>query len=233
MPLASGDPAATTPDIRIGAFDPVPGSWFSFGAGVGWGPPGDDLHFPDAFAGDIMFNMAQTFVRTAGNEDDPISPIGANDLEGLTLHELGHAAIGLDHPASGPGEVMYVGQDGVGFINRQLSPDDIAGAVAVYGPPNPIPGDANYDGVVNIFDINLVSSHWNESGPTGDANGDMAVNIFDINLISANWTTGGGGTAVPEPSSLVLATIVVVGIVASRTGGHGLVGGCRARRSDC
>ncbi len=122
MPLPSGAPGATTPDIRIGAFDPVPDSWFSFGAAVGWGPPGDDLHFPQAFAGDIMFNLAQTFVRAAGNEDDPISPIGANDLEGLTLHELGHAAIGLDHPSSGPGDVMYVGQDGVGFINRQLSP---------------------------------------------------------------------------------------------------------------
>ena len=128
-------PGATTPDIRIGAFDPVPNSWFSFGAGVGWGPPGDDLHFPDAFAGDIMFNTAQTFVRAAGNEDDPLAPIGANDLEGLFLHELGHAAIGLDHPASGPGEVMYVGQDGVSFINRQLSADDIAARSASTARP--------------------------------------------------------------------------------------------------
>jgi Matrixin/PEP-CTERM motif len=227
MPLASGAPGATTPDIRIGAFDPVPGSWFSFAAGVGWGPPGDDLHFPDAFAGDIMFNLAQTFVRSAGNEDDPISPIGANDLEGLALHELGHAAIGLGHPDHGPGDVMYVGSDGVGFINRQLSPDDIAGAVEVYGPPNPLPGDANYDGAVNIFDINLVSSHWNESGPTGDANGDMAVNIFDINLISSNWTSGGSGTAVPEPGSFILAGIALAGIMAR--GGSAPSGRARSR----
>jgi len=48
--------------------------------------------------------------------------------------------------------------------------------------------DVNMDGVVNIFDINLVSSNWNGPGPAGDANKDGIVNIFDINLISANWT---------------------------------------------
>jgi len=66
-------------------------------------------------------------------------------------------------------------------------------------------GDVNFDGVVNIFDINLVSSHWGETGPVADANGDMIINIFDINLISANWSPApGGATAVPEPSSLML-----------------------------
>jgi Planctomycete extracellular len=54
-------------------------------------------------------------------------------------------------------------------------------------------GDANGDGVVNIFDINLVSAHWGEMGPLGDANHDNMVNIFDINLVSANWGMGGGG----------------------------------------
>jgi len=76
-------------------------------------------------------------------------------------------------------------------------------------------GDVNYDGVVNIFDINLVSSHWNESGPTADANADGIVNIFDINLISANWTPA-DGSAVPEPASLILAAIGVFGFVALR-----------------
>ena len=55
----------------------------------------------------------------------------------------------------------------------------------------------NFDGVVNIFDINLVSAHWGDTGPSGDANGDTIVNIFDINLISANWTPSpGAGAAV-------------------------------------
>ena len=67
-------------------------------------------------------------------------------------------------------------------------------------------GDANFDGIVNIFDINLVSAHWGEGGPVGDANGDMTVNIFDINLISSHWNEvrGGAATPVPEPSTLLL-----------------------------
>jgi len=77
-------------------------------------------------------------------------------------------------------------------------------------------GDVNDDGVVNIFDINLVSSHWNETGPLGDANNDTIVNIFDINLISSHWgetSSPGASTAVPEPSSwLLLALGGVVGL---------------------
>ena len=82
-------------------------------------------------------------------------------------------------------------------------------------------GDVNLDGVVNIFDVNTVSAYWGTAGPQGDANGDGIVNIFDINLISANWDAAGGSTAVPEPSSLVLAALAVVGLV---------VRVCRTRR---
>jgi Dockerin type I domain len=80
-------------------------------------------------------------------------------------------------------------------------------------------GDVNYDGVVNIFDINLVSSHWNEPGPMGDANADGVVNIFDINLISANWTPAGAAT-VPEPAALVLAVIGAVGLLPLKRHSH-------------
>lgn len=66
-------------------------------------------------------------------------------------------------------------------------------------------GDVNFDGVVNIFDINLVSSGWNTTNDRPDANGDNIVNIFDINLISSNWNNNvGSATPVPEPQSIVL-----------------------------
>ena len=75
----------------------------------------------------------------------------------------------------------------------------------------------NGDGVVDIFDINLVSANWGTpGGPTGDANGDGNVDIFDINLISANWTPApapGGAAAVPEPSSVILATLGLLGFL--------------------
>jgi Dockerin type I domain/PEP-CTERM motif len=72
-------------------------------------------------------------------------------------------------------------------------------------------GDANGDGTVNIFDINLISSNWNTAGPAGDANYDGAVNIFDVNYVSAHWNNtlpgGGSATAVPEPASYVLLSL--------------------------
>jgi len=79
-------------------------------------------------------------------------------------------------------------------------------------------GDANRDGVVNIFDINLVSSNWNPTGPVnafapGNVNHDLVVNIFDINSISSNWNhtaTNGGPAhahAVPEPTTFGLLAL--------------------------
>ena len=85
----------------------------------------------------------------------------------------------------------------------------------------PGPGDVNVDGLVNIFDINLVSQNWGGPGPTGDANGDHMVDIFDINLISANWTPTGGGAAVaPEPSTLgsaALAALLIAAVAVRRS----------------
>lgn len=77
---------------------------------------------------------------------------------------------------------------------------------------NPLPGDVNLDFVVNVFDINMISSNWGGPGPAGDANHDGIVNIFDINVVSANWTAtsaavAGSGvsvSAVPEPTAAVL-----------------------------
>lgn len=142
--LPSGSAGATAPDIRIGAFEPVPASPFDFLGGVGFGPPGDDLNFPDPLAGDVMFNLAATFIDPEGNEGDPIVDFG-NDLQNLFLHELGHAAMGLGHPVDGPGEVMYVGFDCCTLINRSPSPDDITGAQIVYGPSADVVCDNGVD----------------------------------------------------------------------------------------
>jgi hypothetical protein len=94
---------------------------------------------------------------------------------------------------------------------------------------NILPGDANFDGTVNIFDINQISSNW--SGNTvvgnltpGDVNGDGIVNIFDINLVSSNWGASGGGgagvgaaTAVPEPATIVSALMGALGLCLAAT----------------
>jgi hypothetical protein len=130
--LPLGAAAAVTPDIRIAAFAAVPTAFFAGLGAVGYGPPGFDDLFPDPVAGDVVFNLTNTFRIFPGAEGAPFDDFG-NDVEGLFLHELGHAAMGLGHPASGPGEVMYVGAGCCGFVNRVPSPDDITGARVVYG----------------------------------------------------------------------------------------------------
>ncbi len=88
------------------------------------------------------------------------------------------------------------------------------------------PGDVNNDGFVDIFDVNSVSSNWSPQANAdlyeGDANGDGVVDIFDINMISSNWAPAppGGSTAVPEPSTLILAA----------AGAIALAVGCRRRK---
>lgn len=98
-------------------------------------------------AGDIIFNIGSQFFVAPGVEGDNFyNGVGPyiNDLEGLVLHELGHAAIGLGHSTNGPnfpglGDVMYVDNfpNCCNFINRQLSPQDVAGLQSVYGVPEP------------------------------------------------------------------------------------------------
>lgn len=131
-------------------------------------------------------------------------------VDGALLHVQRREPIGAPHDgASAFGNLQLAmsapAQGVMAYDNIQIrSGRHVAGL---------LPGDVNNDMVVNIFDINLVSAHWGETGPVGDANNDMTVNIFDINLISANWTpTGGAANAVPEPSSAILATLGLAGL---------------------
>ena len=66
-----------------------------------------------------------------------------------------------------------------------------------------LPGDANYDGIVNGQDISLVASNWEVTGAKvpGDVNGDGIVNGQDISLIASHWeqtSTGGSGACSPR-----------------------------------
>jgi PEP-CTERM motif len=108
------------------------------------------------------------------------------------------------------------GDSNAGYISSFYYADRVLDSATItsWGGPKvgglPGPGDVNFDGVVNIFDINLVSSNWNTGGPTGDANHDGVVDIFDVNLISANWRPG-GAQPVPEPSTVVLLALGCTG----------------------
>jgi hypothetical protein len=143
---SGGDFAGSpTPDIRIGAFHfPVN----DFAGGAAWGPPGDDLNFPDALAGDFALNDRNRFTIATGPEGSPLPTDGGiylNDVEGLVLHEIGHA-LGLAHSdvIDGvmcgyvyPGDVFDGSACDYSHVNHVLAADDRAGIVAIYGAPPP------------------------------------------------------------------------------------------------
>lgn len=54
--------------------------------------------------------------------------------------------------------------------------------------PASIPGDINGDGVVNLFDLNILSRNYGQTGSnSADINGDGQVNLFDFNILVRNY----------------------------------------------
>jgi len=87
---------------------------------------------------------------------------------------------------------------------------------------DPVPGDANLDGVVNDADAAILANHWGLLGAAwadGDFTDDGRVNAADAAILTANWGAtfappGGEGASV---SSAAAAPSVLVGpIQASR-----------------
>ncbi|MEZ5501656.1 MAG: matrixin family metalloprotease [Halioglobus sp.] len=154
----------TQPDIRIGAF--------SFGVGdysgaAGFGPPGDDINYPDPLSGDIAFNNLNNFNIDPGSEGAPLQTgpggIYLNDIEGLLLHEIGHT-LGIGHSAVTDG--VMCGYQSPGFdgsacdythVNRVLTADDLQAVKYIYGPTPPANGDVSFDCNVDATDALLTN----------------------------------------------------------------------------
>lgn len=239
-----GANGAVAPHIRIGAFQAVPGEWFQSGSAIGLGPPGPSGPNDFPLSGDVIFNLTgigtQRPYQIAPGEEDIDSVDVFNygvDVEGLFLHELGHAAIGLNHPhwvgETPDRRVMYVGDFEnpsapycCQAINRQLDSDDIAAAQYVYG----IRGDYNHDRGVDAADFVL----WRKTLETTVVAGTSADGNVDGQITSADYTVfregfgyeaqdGHGeqpsfaiGSNVPEPTTGMLALVVMVALSASR-----------------
>jgi hypothetical protein len=238
-----GGLGASSPMIRIGAYAMDEDYWGVPGA-IGIGPPGFGGHENFPYSGDVIFNLNRTaqiapFHIATGVED--VTPVDAylygDDVEGLFLHELGHAAIGLNHPrwaGENPDQrVMYVGDwldENAPYccqsLNHQLHPDDIAAAQYVYG----IRGDYDRDGVVNAADYTVWRDSVGEditSGTGADSNVDGVINSLDYGIWKAHfgdialagfgeqlsfWETG-TGIGVPEPSTWQLFALGSVSFI--------------------
>jgi probable HAF family extracellular repeat protein len=75
-------------------------------------------------------------------------------------------------------------------------------------------GDANGDGKVDVNDLTIVLTNYNQSGTwaTGDFNNDGKVDVNDLTIVLTNYgkTAGASGpivAAVPEPGTLILLAV--------------------------
>ena len=98
-------------------------------------------------------------------------------------------------------------------------------ALAWWTDPTPlVPGDYNLDGTVNALDYNVWHTNLGASTDSlpllhGDGTGDGTVDAADYVLwrdhVGQNWLPG-AGTAVPEPSSMIISLLLFVGAATSR-----------------
>ena len=83
------------------------------------------------------------------------------------------------------------------------------------------PGDANFDGRVDINDLTIVLANYGRTRMAwaqGEFTGDGAVDINDLTIVLANYGKTDGASiavaAVPEPSALLLAAFGLAGWLA-------------------
>jgi hypothetical protein len=86
---------------------------------------------------------------------------------------------------------------------------------------NQLPGDANGDGKVDVNDLTIVLSNFGRTGMTwsqGEFTGDGTVDVNDLTIVLAHYgqtgSASGSFSAVPEPTSLVLAGVGSICLVA-------------------
>jgi hypothetical protein len=179
-------------EIRSNTGSLMPASWLSL----------QDQNRPDFPAGDGSGNGWEEFGLPSSHLLAEGFIFGDSTFAPETLLPMGLA---FDPTIPDPSILFrYAVADGApfGLVDGTL----VDGIVQYVMNPPPRP-DVNADGVVNIFDINWISAHWDETGPEGDANGDGTVNIFDVNLVSDNWTPTASATAVPEPATIALLLV--------------------------
>ena len=86
-----------------------------------------------------------------------------------------------------------------------------------------LPGDANGDGRVDVNDLTIVLTNFGQTGDNwneGDFNGDGRVDVNDLTIVLSHFgqTAAAPGpaspSAVPEPGTLALLAVALLGLAA-------------------
>jgi len=181
----------------------------------------------------LRFNFGFSDVTVGGTSaPQPGFAIGTVAADG-TLHR--HLNTFLQGPSGGGAPA-----DGVYFTNIRLvssagtvTPSDALYLIfnndatesqfdaALQYVSNPLPGDANFDGAVNLQDFNILASNFGATDRfwyQGDFNGDLRVNLQDFNLLASHFgqTNASPGVTVPEPTSFALVSALASLLIVRR-----------------
>jgi hypothetical protein len=91
-----------------------------------------------------------------------------------------------------------------------------------YGDYDALPGDAAYDGVVDVGDLGILAGNWGSTDEdldfwTADFNHDGIVDVGDLGILAGNWgAVQNGGAGVPEPTTMLLLTAAVPALIRRR-----------------
>jgi len=153
-------------------------------------------------------NASSIFTGTFGGTRPAFITVGANSTD-ANVFNAGTTTTPL--PAGG---VLAAGT-----VTTKVRGDSVIGLV----PENPAGaglrrGDFNRDFAVNGLDLAILAANFNGSGKTwdqGDSSDDGNVNGLDLANLAANFNQSSPSPAigaVPEPSSVALATLAMSGL---------------------
>ena len=85
--------------------------------------------------------------------------------------------------------------------------------------PDPVPGDANLDGLADVLDMAVLANRFGHTGADwldADFDGDETVGVLDLAILANHFGRTAGATSVPEPAALSLLALAAAAMLRRR-----------------